>query len=142
MCVKYQKNLSLSKGIHEDFKEHFLKYIYNSMLVLIPLFALIVLILIGYKKNYYQSALIYALYIHCLMYIIFTLKNLATLIFPNPMSIALFILICYICYSLKVAFSLSWKSSIFKTILLSTVYTIFLIITAIGILLYMFFTRA
>lgn len=138
--IKFNKNLSLSKGIDEDFKDHILKYIYNSMLVLIPIFAFIVLILVGYKRHYYQSALVYALYIHCLIYIILSLKNVLTLFLSNIFIFSNILIVFYVIYSLKNSFSLSWRRAILSTFLLVILYLFLLFVTSIGILFYIILT--
>jgi hypothetical protein len=134
--IKISKNLSKSKDLDESFMDHFLKYIYNSLLILIPLFAFVTLLLIGYKKHFYQSTLNYALYFHCLLYIILSLKNVISIIFPNVFYIAIFMILFYQIYSLKVAFSLSWKRSVFNSIILGISYIIMLSIASFCVILY------
>lgn len=137
--IKISKNLSKSKDLDENFMDHFLKYIYNSLLILIPLFAFVTLLLIGYKKHFYQDALNYALFFHCILYILLTLKNVFSVIFPNTFYIAILMILFYQIYSLKIAFSLTWTRSIFNSILLGISYFIFLSIASIGVILYILF---
>lgn len=125
-----------NRALNESTGELFLKYVNKSLLILIPLFAFVLLLLLGYKKNYYQSTLIFALYLHCLIYILLSVKNIINLISDRFEAIFYLSIFFYLIYTLKVAFDLKWRRSIFKALSLSFIYLILLGLTSIGILFY------
>jgi hypothetical protein len=113
-----KQKIDMKETIADSFKHNFPKV----MFVLLPIFALILMISFYKSKKYYVEHLIYAFHLHCFLFLFLTLVILVNLLIPANwpaltgwlMLAVIITIIWYIYKSLRVVYHRSWWRTIFK----------------------------
>jgi DNA-directed RNA polymerase subunit RPC12/RpoP/positive regulator of sigma E activity len=130
-----ERMIKLKNGeINEvELANEYLKNVTKMVFVLMPVFAFIIFILIGYKKIYYSEAFNFSLYFHSFALILLMIYHFVSEIESSQylQVVLITILFLYLLYAIKVAFKFGWVRSVIVTIVTSMLY---LIIFASGFL--------
>jgi hypothetical protein len=116
----------------EEIRHTFISLTSKMMFLLMPLFALILLIVNGWKKLYYSETLIFSLYFHSFLFILLGLFFVITNFVGNdPRYLSLYallysllsiIILVYLLLSLKAGFTKSWRAAILNSVLTAAAY--------------------
>lgn len=112
----------------------------KMIFVLMPVFALILMLVMGLRKVYYAEALVFAMYFHgfflTLLILSWGAETITSLqLFKN---LTLLASIVYLTISIKHVFELGWGKTVFKTLVLLIIYAVFFILFFMGATLYSF----
>jgi hypothetical protein len=135
--------IKLTKGelALTDLFEKFIKYITYSVFILMPIFALLLMLFYRKRNYYYSEFLVFSIYFHTLLFGAFGFLML--LIGPLPFDyklnkvgvILFFGMSIYLGLALKRVFGDSTAKTVVKTLLLSLVYAVLLLISIVSLVL-------
>ncbi len=126
--------------------ENFQHSIPKLMFVLLPLFALLIMLFYIRKKYYYTQHLIFSLHFHSFMFILLIVRTLLIWLLPYweipdiLRLISLVVLFIYLGIALKNVYHQSKVVSFGKALGISLLYFILLIISIMAVILFSFFT--
>jgi len=130
LVYRIVRNSVDAKSDDEGIRHKWLKYISVSLFFLMPLFALLLQLFYYKKKIYYTEHLVYSLHIHTLLFIMLLVGILVRLI--TTFDITPFIMagmFLYLVLSLKNVYGNKFPLTILKSVLVSFVYLIFVMIS-------------
>ena len=115
-----KEKIDVPETIKDSIKHNFPK----MMFVLLPVFALILMVTFYKSKKFYVEHLIYAFHLHCFLFLFLTIVMLINLCIPNSWTVvaglfgfgAVAAITWYIYKSLRVVYQRSWWRTIFKMI--------------------------
>ena len=108
----------------EKFKHNFPKV----MILLIPFLAFFLWLFNLRHKTLYVEHLIFTVYVHCFVYLLLTFSFLLSLLWEPAFAWSFLLLIIYIILSMKVFYNQGTAKSIVKFILVSTCYSLILLV--------------
>ncbi|MFN6379902.1 MAG: DUF3667 domain-containing protein [Flavobacteriales bacterium] len=114
----------------------FITSINKLLFLLMPLFAFLILLFIGWKKHFYVETLVFSIYFHSFYFMLSILAVLINMAFsvPNVYLFVYLIASIYMVRSIRVAFSFSWLRSLLYSFALIISYTLifaFVFVTAV-----------
>ncbi|WP_295674842.1 DUF3667 domain-containing protein [uncultured Mucilaginibacter sp.] len=141
-----KQKINMKDAIIDGFKHNFPKV----MFVLLPLFALILMVAFYKNKKFYVEHLIYAFHLHCFLFLFLTIVMLVNLLIPTSwiavkgwFVFSVFIaIIWYVYASLRVVYHRSWWRTIFKLIGIYFMYFLSFILCISLLVLITIFTAA
>jgi Protein of unknown function (DUF3667) len=124
-----------------DLFEKFIKYITYSIFILMPIFALLLMLFYRKRNYYYSEFLVFSIYFHTLLFGAFGFLMLVIGFLPldnklKYVGVVLFLgMTVYLGLALKRVFADSTPKTVFKTVLLSGVYAVLLFTTIVFLIL-------
>jgi hypothetical protein len=124
-----------------DLFEKFIKYITYSIFILMPIFALLLMLFYRKRDYYYSEFLVFSIYFHTLLFGAFGFLMLVIGFLPLDYKlkyvgvILFFGMTVYLGLALKRVFADSTPKTVFKTVLLSAVYAVLLFTTIVILIL-------
>lgn len=114
-----------------DYAQKIFKVTSLIMFILMPIFALYLLMLNYKKKLYYVEHLTFSLHFHSLLFILLLIYGITTKLLPSSFIVIPFVILgilVYLLLSLRNAYSLSWGKALLKTVLLSVIYLVTILV--------------
>jgi hypothetical protein len=135
--------IKLNKGelAVTDLYKKFIKYITYSVFILMPIFALLMMLFYRKRNYYYSEFLVFSIYFHTLLFGAFSFLMLLIGFTPldyklNKVVVILFLgMSIYLGLALKRVFGDSTTKTVLKTVLLSLVYAFLLLVSIISLVL-------
>jgi hypothetical protein len=135
--------IKLNKGelAVTDLYEKFIKYITYSVFILMPIFALLLMLFYRKRNYYYSEFLVFSIYFHTLIFGAFGFLILLFGFVPIDHKLAYVVLLLfigmtvYLGLALKRVFADSTLKTVLKTVLLSATYSLLLLVTIIILIL-------
>lgn len=132
----YRKALATVEKINRGEKNVFAGYIDafkgnipNLIILLLPVFAFILKILYMRRRFFYVEHLIFAIHIHCFVFLLLSISNLVSATIPGGdeySDILYLFLLIYVFLAMKNMFGQGWRKTFFKYSLLGFGYVFFL----------------
>jgi hypothetical protein len=124
----------------KDVSHELLSATSKMIFVLMPLFALILMVVIGFRKVFYAETLVFSMYFHAfLLTLLIIASGIESLSgWALGKNIALLAAIIYLLISIKHVFSLNWLQSTLKTLIVLLVYACFFILTYVVAIMFSF----
>ena len=144
-----RKNISIKKRLGSSseiaVEEEFQHNVPKLMFVLLPLFALLLLIFYRKRKETYAGHIIFSVHYHSFAFLLLFLMNLVNMFVPSlsfsitVLVISLLLLFVYLVVALKNVYSQSYFMSSVKALAISIVYILLLVISLVIWALALFF---
>jgi hypothetical protein len=104
----------------------------KMMFILLPLFALVLKLLYGWKKYFYAEHAIFTLHLHCAIFLLFLFSALVVLVAPSVKAyinmVELVLLMTYFVIALRTVYQQSWWITILKSMMVAIMYMGFLLV--------------
>ncbi|WP_347156557.1 DUF3667 domain-containing protein [Pontibacter chitinilyticus] len=117
------------------FKETLVHNVPKVMFILLPLFALIMMVAFPRSKKYYIEHLVYSIHIHAFIFLFGSILIVFAMIFPSLedylQTFGFFVILWYIYRSIRVVYQNSRRRTIFKFIALSLAYSFVLCVSVL-----------
>jgi hypothetical protein len=135
--------IKVNKGelILANLWQKFIKYITYSIFILMPIFALLLMLFYRKRNYYYSEFLVFSIYFHTLLFGAFGFLMLLFVFLPLDYKLKYILVILffgmsiYLGLALKRVFGDSTTKTVVKTVLLSTVYAVLLFISIVSLVL-------